>query len=715
MNAPLHPAESRDGSFFSSEALLSAIVESSDDAIISKNLEGIVTSWNPGAERIFGYLAGEMVGESITKIIPEDRRDEETQILERMRKGERVEHFDTRRVRKDGVIVEVSLTISPVRDAGGLIVGASKIARDITQRKLAEESLRRQGAQLKIVSELAAAFTAELDLERLIQAVTDAGRELSGAAFGAFFYTATSKEGEAFLLYTLSGAPRQAFEKFGVPRNTPIFHPTFSGQGVVRIGDVQKDPRYGQLPPHHGMPPGHLPVRSYLAVPVVDKARKVIGGLFFGHPEPDVFTEQAEELLVAIAAQAAVAIENAQLYEAQRKSAEDLRLAGLEAERQSRMKDEFLATLSHELRTPLQSIIGWLQILRSDDSSADDLQQGLEVIDRNAQNQARIIEDLLDMSRILSGKVRLDVQRVGLASVIESALETVRPAAEAKEIELQAILDPLAKPISGDPNRLQQIFWNLLSNAIKFTPKGGKVQVVLERVNSHLEVNIADSGAGISPEFLSHVFERFRQADASITRAQGGLGLGLAIVKHLVELHGGTVRVKSPGIGKGSTFAVFLPLASIYPEPEENRRHPAAAASESGRRQTPRLDAVAALIVDDEEDSRQLVARLLKRAGAQVVEAGSVTEALALLPTRKFDVIISDIGMPVQDGYCFIRAIRALPVSQGGAIPAIALTAYARTEDRIRAISAGFQVHLSKPADGLELLTMVESLVRKIS
>lgn len=706
-------AKSSHPDFPSADALLSAIIDSSDDAIISKTLQSIVTSWNPGAERIFGYTAAEMIGHSITTIIPPERQDEEPEIIARLRRGEQVEHFDTQRMRKDGSRIEVSLTISPIRNADGVVVGASKIARDITDRKLAEDALHRQQAKLKIVNSLGASFSAELDLEKLIQAVTDAGRELCGAAFGAFFYTVVNEQGKSLQLYTLSGAPRSAFEKFGMPRATPIFEPTFLGTAVVRSGDIQKDSRYGKLPPHHGMPPGHLPVRSYLAVPVISNATKVIGGLFFGHPEPNVFTDESEELLIAVAAQASVAIENARLYQAQRQATEKIQAAGAEAERQSRLKDEFLATLSHELRTPLQSILGWIQVIRSEDRTEEELELGLEVIDRNAQSQTRIIEDLLDMSRILSGKVRLDVQRVNLSSAIESALETVKPAAEAKEIRLQSVIDPLAKPVAGDPNRLQQIFWNLLSNAIKFTPKSGKVQIVLERVNSHLEVSVSDSGMGISEEFLPYVFERFRQADATSTRSHGGLGLGLAIVKNLVELHGGWVRVKSPGMNQGATFTVAFPSPPVHSEAEETRRHPHATPPSRPVGPYPRLENTKVLVVEDEDDSRQLLVNVLKRAGADVLSAPSVDKALSILGAHQFDVILSDIGMPGKNGHEFIRAVRALPADQGGATPAIALTAYARTEDRIHAISSGFQMHIAKPADSLELLTMVESLVKK--
>lgn len=402
-----------------------------------------------------------------------------------------------------------------------------------------------------------------------------------------------------------------------------------------------------------------------------------------------------------------------------RRSELDLQAAKTEAERTSQMKDEFLATLSHELRTPLNAILGWSQVLRDGHHDAEDLAQGLATIERNARAQNEIIEDLLDMSRIISGKVRLDVQRIDLAPALEAAIDTMRPAADAKGIRLQAVLDPVARPVSGDPNRLQQVFWNLLSNAIKFTPKGGRVQVVLERVNSHLEVSIIDSGEGISPEFLPYVFDRFRQADASTTRRHGGLGLGLAIVKQLVELHGGSVRVKSGGSGAGTTFVVALPLTVLHPEAEpveSERRHPQASSS---RVVLPggglNLGGVKVLVLDDEADARTLVKRLLEDRGALVRVAATVGDALRLLGEERPDVLVSDIGMPGEDGYSLIRQVRALGIANGGDVPAVALTAYARSEDRMKAILAGFQMHVSKPVEPAELLTMVASLAGRTS
>ncbi len=699
---------------------LAAVVQSSNDAIVTKSLEGVIRTWNNGAERMFGYTAEEAVGKPITMLFPPERLHEEPMILERMRRGERIDHYETERVRKDGSRLDISLTVSPIRDSKGNVVGISKIGRDVTERKRAEAVLRDESRVMELLNKAGAVIASQLDLQSLLQAVTDAATELSGAQFGTFFYNSTDENGEALVLYTLSGAPREAFDEFGHPRATALFGPTFRGEGTIRCDDVLKDPRYGQMPPHHGMPPRHLPVRSYLAVSVVSRTGEVIGGLFFGHPEPGVFTERTERVIEGVAAQAAVAVDNARLYEGAKRSAaerdrllEAERAARSQAERVSLQKDEFLATLSHELRTPLNAILGWAQILRRgklDDKES--VEEGLDVIERNARVQTQLIEDLLDMSRIVSGKIRLDVQRVDLQDVVKAAVASVRHSAEAKEIRLQVVLDPLAGPVRGDPNRLQQCFWNLLSNAIKFTPKGGKVQVGLERVNSHLEVCVTDTGQGIRPEFLPHVFERFRQADGSTTRKHGGLGLGLSIVKHLVELHGGAVRAKSAGEGQGSTFCVELPLMVVHPpEPEVPREHPRAPAAASAERfDHPSLDGLTVLVVDDEADARTLIKRVLEECGARVLLAASAAEGFEILRRERPSMIVSDIGMPGEDGYDFIRRVRKLPAAEGGRTPAAALTAFARAEDRTRALRAGYQTHVAKPVEPTELSAVVASL-----
>ena len=340
-----------------------------------------------------------------------------------------------------------------------------------------------------------------LDRETIVQKVTDIATELTRAEFGAFFYNVTDPEsGDALMLYTLSGASREALATLPNPRATAIFAPTFHGEGPVRLDDVTADPRYGKSAPYFGMPPGHLPVRSYLAVPVKGINGEVLGGLFFGHSQVGVFDEQHERLAAGVAAWASVALENARLY--------------ADAQAANRMKDEFLAVLSHELRTPLNAIVGYSRLLRGGILTAEKAARGLETLERNATWLTQIVEDVLDVSRIVAGKIRLDVQPVELPVIIDNAVATVQPAADAKGVRLQTLLDPSVGPVSGDPGRLQQVVWNLVSNAVKFTPKKGRVQVRLERVNSHVEIIVSDTGIGIRPDFLPHVFERFRQADA---------------------------------------------------------------------------------------------------------------------------------------------------------------------------------------------------------
>jgi len=530
-------------------ALLAAIVASSEDAIVSKTLEGIVTSWNGAAERLFGFTASEMIGQSITRIIPEELQHEEVEILGKLRRGERIERYETIRVRKDGQRLEISLTISPMRDSNGRIFGAAKIAHDITARRHAERQLQNR----------------EMELAKL------------------------AAERELFL--------------------------------------------------------------------------------------------------------------------------ESERAARSTAERLSHMKDEFLATLSHELRTPINAIQGWATLLRERKNSPADHARGLETIERNARIQAQIVNDLLDMSRIISGKVQLEVQPLYLHEVINNSIDAVSQSAVAKNIRIQPMLDTGIGLVRGDPNRLQQVLWNLLSNAIKFTPKDGRVQVVLERVNSHVEICIEDTGIGIRPDFLPYVFDRFRQADSGTTRRHGGLGLGLSIVKNLVELHGGTVRVKSPGENQGSTFIVSLPISYVRGSARETTARPGGFGDVAEAIELPELRNIRVLIIDDEADGRTLVAHILQDRGASPVCISSAEEALEALGREHFDVLLSDIGMPNMDGYQLIREVRRLDKSRTKPIPAIAITAYARPEDRQRSLLAGFHMHLSKPIEPRELIASIAGLL----
>jgi signal transduction histidine kinase/CheY-like chemotaxis protein len=381
----------------------------------------------------------------------------------------------------------------------------------------------------------------------------------------------------------------------------------------------------------------------------------------------------------------------------------------VESERAGRIKDEFLATLSHELRTPLSAILGWSYVLKQGRATPDELAEGLEVIDRNARAQGRLIDDMLDVSRIITGKMRLDVQRVELPGLIGAAVESIRLAAEAKGVRLVVDLDTTAGAVTGDPNRLQQVVCNLLSNAIKFTPRDGAVRVTLERVNSHVELSVSDTGSGIAADFLPHVFEKFSQAEPGFIRGNRGLGLGLAIVKHLTELHGGSARAKSAGEGRGATFVVALPVSA--PRARDEREH--AAAPRRAVPPDPDLSGVRVLVVDDDAEHAELVRRILVACNASVTTCASVPQCLAALPASKPHVLLTDIGLRETDGYALIRQLRALPPAHGGTLPAVALTALARSEDRRQAMLAGFDIHVAKPVEPGELLAVVARLARR--
>ncbi len=507
-------------------AKLAAVVESSDDAIISKTLEGVITSWNKGAERIFGYETSEIVGKSVLTLIPEERHHEEPVILKKLRSGERIEHFETQRTTKDGRLLDISLTVSPIKDPSGNVVGISKIARDITERKRIEHT-------------------------RL------------------------------------------------------------------------------------------------------------------------------------------------QLLESERK-------ARLEAERLGRIKDEFLATLSHELRTPLNAIIGWTHILRKYASDPTTVSEGVEVIERNAKLQTQLVGDLLDMSRIISGKMLLEKHPVQLVEQVQAAIDVIRPAADGKSITIHLHAGRTPDLIMADPARIQQVFWNLLSNAVKFTPAGGSVDITVTSRNSLVNVAFKDSGKGIRPEFIPHLFERFSQQDSSASRQHGGLGLGLALVKQIVDLHGGSVMASSEGDNTGATFTVTLPTGTVD----------TTNATFSGDSTNPFdlpvldvLDGATVLVVDDEADARDLLRRILEDSGARVITAESAERALSAM-SPDIDLIISDIGMPGRDGYALIRDIRAA----GHLTPAVALTAFARPSDREYALASGYQSHIGKPVDPNELLSAIAAI-----
>lgn len=522
------------------QSRLAAVVNSSDDIIISKTLEGVITSWNPAAERAFGFTEAEAMGKHISIVIPKNRLNEEDYILGQIRNGNKVDHFETIRHSKDKQEIHLSLTVSPVVDHTGKVIGASKIARDITQQKLIQQREKKYTVRLEIMNMVMSAISEELDLNKILQKVTDATTELTGAQFGAFFYNKLDEAGESYTLFTLSGAPREAFEKFGMPRNTPVFHPTFSGEGVVRVDDITKDPRYGKNDPHYGMPKGHLPVVSYLAVPVISRNGHVIGGLFFGHQEPGMFSEEHETLVLSIAAQAAISLDNAKLFE--------------EVKALNDKKDEFIGLASHELKTPLASINGYLQILDrqiKEEGPKKFLQKALNQVGRITS----LVNDLLDVSKIEAGKLHLTSADFDLKYIVEEAIELIQQS-EAKHI-ISFHTEMNHCPVQGDAQRIEQVIVNLLSNAIKYAPKAQKVEVHLTCFDKKVIVSVKDFGPGIAKDKLKNIFARFYRIDEASPNISG-LGIGLYLSHEIISRHNGEIWAESE-LGEGSTFFFSLP------------------------------------------------------------------------------------------------------------------------------------------------------------
>jgi PAS domain S-box-containing protein len=656
-------------------ALWRGVVANMAEGVILADAQGNMLEWNEAALSMHGFESMDEVRKGWTDIASFFELQEEGRVLplerwpvNRLLRGEKFTGWELQVRRRD---VDLDLLISysgvPIRDRDGNISVVLLTLHDMTEERRTQAALRQSEQRLRAVVEATPECVKIVSPEGALLYMNPAGicmieAEAMPAVQGACVYDII--------------APKDRAE--WIERHRRVC----AGEKLTWEFQII------------GLNGTHRWMETH-AVPL---------------PMPDGRNGQLA-VTRDITARKRVEAEREQLLESER-------AARVEAQRASRMKDEFLSTLSHELRTPLNAIVGWSQILRRPSADPADLAEGIATIERNARAQAQIIDDLLDMSRITSGKLRLDVQRVDLAGVVNAGIDTVRPTAEAKGVRLSAIIDPAAGPVSGDPSRLHQVLWNLLTNAVKFTPKGGRVQVVLERVNSHVEISVIDTGEGIRPEFLPHVFDRFRQADASTTRRHGGLGLGLAIVKQLVEMHGGSVRVDSRGPGCGSTFTVALPLTVLHPaaEPEADRRHPRGAPPlELGSHACVQLQGVKVLVIDDEPDARALVRRVLEDCDAEVRLADSAEEAIRELDSYRPDVLISDIGMPREDGYSLIRKIRARGPEAGGAVPAVALTAYARSEDRIRAMRSGFQMHVVKPVDPAELITVVASLAGRMT
>ena len=642
-----------------------------DYAIFILDPQGNVLTWNSGAKRIKGYGAEEIIGQHFSRFYPSEAVQRGWPEHE-LQQAAMVGRFEDEgwRVRKDGSQFWANVVISALKSESGQLYGFAKITRDLTDRKAHEEALRRSEERLRL----------------FMEAVTDYAIFMLDANGYVLTWNPGAQRIKGYLPAEIIG---QHFSRFYPPELIESGWPEYELQEAAEKGHFRDE---GWRLRKDGS--------RFWADVVITALRDQAGQLHgFAKITRDLTDRRRAEALEEHGAR------REELLDAERS-------ARIEAQRVALSKDEFVATLSHELRTPLNAILGWAQVLRRSNAlKAEDLQRGTDAIERNARAQVQLIDELLDLSSILTGRIRVDVQPLILADIVQGVIESAEPVAQVKGIRLEKILDPQAGRVSGDPARLQQIVWNLLSNAIKFTPKGGRVQVLLGRVNSHVELTVSDTGIGIAAGFLPHVFDRFTQQNSSASRSHGGLGLGLAIAKQLVELHGGTLRAKSPGEGGGASFVVKLPLiVATPPQHESGGFHPTQSAALETQTLLPRLDGVRALVVDDEPDARDLVRRVLEEHGAVVSTVASGEQALGALEAEPPDVLLSDIGMPGMDGYQLMRSVRASG-SGHRRVPAIALTAFARGEDRKKALLAGYQSHLAKPFDIAELVIVVAGLV----
>ena len=653
----MRPKESASPKFAEAQEHFRLLVAGVEDyAIFLLDLDGHVISWNAGAQRIKGYRAEEIIGKHFSALYPPEdvqsgRPGRELEIARR--EG----HYREEgwRLRKDGTSFWASVLINTVKDADGEISGFLKITRDLTERRRAEDALRQSEERFRLLVETVEDYAIfMLDPQGNITSWNRGAERIKG--------------------YRAEEILGRHFSTFYRPEDVRSGHPQHELAVASSEGRYQEE----------GW-----------------RVRKD-GSLFWA----DVTITAVHDDSGTLRGFAKVTRDLTQRREAQQ---QQLQLVGeqaarAEAEKANQIKDEFLAVLSHELRTPLNAIVGWAHLLRNPGSlPPEQVTRGLEAIERNAAIQTRIVSDVLDISRITSGKIRLSPRRVDVRDIVAAAVDTMRLAAEAKRIELQSTLPPDPQIVWADADRLQQVVLNLLTNAVKFTPRGGRVEATLTARDSRIELTVRDNGMGIAPEFLPHVFETFRQADSSSSRTHGGLGLGLAIVKRLVELHGGQVRALSEGEGLGTAVTVTLPVLSV------TGAAPAAQSSEAPA--AIHLAGISVLLVDDHADSREVLTAFLEDLGVVVYCAAGAGEGLALLRKARPDVLVSDLEMPGESGYALIQKIRALPPEAGGLTPAIALTAYARTDERMQALAAGFQAHLAKPALPEELAATIAWVV----
>ena len=764
-----------------SAAWLAAIVESSNDAIVSKTMQGVIRSWNPGAERLFGYRAEEAVGGPITMLFPADRLHEEVEFMRRIQRGERIDRYETVRIRKDGTPVPVSVTLAPIADPAGAIVGVAKIARDITKQREAERQLRADELRLRItlrsigdavittdgdgrvtflnpVAERLTGWPAADALGRALDdvfvivnektalvtenPVTRALREgvvvglanhtvlvardgtqrpiddsaapirdETGQVFGAVlvFRDITERrrrERDLQLLAAIVASSDDAIVSKTLDGTITAWSPgaerifgwtraEIIGQNISRIvppdrweeedallASIRRGERVESLETVRVAKDGR-PIEIELSVsPVRDAAGEVIGASKIARDISE--RRRAEETRAVLLSRAET--------------------ARAEADAANRMKDQFLAILSHELRTPLSAVLGWVQMLRNRHVPPERTQHALDVIHRNTVLQAKLIDDLLDIARVEAGKLHLDKQPVQLIPLIEDAVDAFQRDVTAQQLVLQRHLDPEAGVVFGDPTRLGQVVINLLSNAVKFTPPGGRIDVTLERDGDHARFVVRDTGIGIEPGALPHIFEHFAQVSGGRTRVHGGLGLGLAIVRHLVELHGGTVHAHSPGKGHGATFTVRFPTM-VEPVGVGERPAPHVGG------QVP-LDGIKVVVVEDDPDVAEMVAIVLRRHGAEVVTASSGEGTLNILAEYPPDVLVCDIGLPDIDGYALLQRVREMERARGRrAVPSVALTGFATEEERQRAASVGYQIHVSKPVEPDRLVKVIAEVI----
>lgn len=657
-----------------SEERFRLLVESVRDyAIFMLDPTGHVMTWNAGAERFKGYKAHEIIGNHFSRFYPPEALARGLPAHE-LEVATATGTFEDEgwRVKKDGSLFWANVVITALRAPDGTLIGFAKVTRDLTARREHEEELRRSEERFRLLVEGVSDYAIfMLDVNGKIATWNVGAERING--------------------YRSEEIIGQHFSVFYPPEIRATGWPEHELQMAAEKGSfvdegwrLRKD--------------GTTLWANVTITAMRDESGCLIG---FAKLTRDL-TERKRAEAAELASQ-----EREDILQAERN-------ARMQAQRATRAKDEFLTTLSHELRTPLSAIMGWTQVLlRNGTGMTPEHRRAIEVIDRNARAQVQLINDLLDLSRIMSGKIRLEVRQVSLSDIVNAAAVSARPAADAKDIRLKVLLDPVQTIVGGDSERLQQVVWNLLTNAIKFTPKGGQVQVLLQRVNSHLELSVSDTGVGIPQNFLPHVFDRFSQEDSSTSRTHGGLGLGLAICKQLVELHGGSIRAASQGEGKGSTFFVHLPVSIVQLEDERIERiHPTAEPPVPEPAGLPDLKGAHIFVVDDEPDSRELLRRVLENAGAEVGTFASAQAAMETLRHKRPQAIVSDIGMPTMDGYQFMRLLRANE-GKNERIPALALTAYARAEDRKKALLAGYQAHLSKPFDVAELVLLVSDLAHR--